>query len=170
MISPTACGTPQPSQNLVEPSWNLVEPWWNPRGTFPQGRPGPPRSLSGLRPQSCQLLGGKKNRRHLAPLLTWGDQKRHGPKPRHRSIPINQIPVPIAETSRNLGAFCSPAKSLAFSLLVVYIMENPLVGKKVKVLPSKQNAPQETRTCLDKSPKRCALEMLQADDCNCFGF
>ena len=26
--------TPQPSQNLVEP-------WWNPRGTLPQGRPGP---------------------------------------------------------------------------------------------------------------------------------
>ena len=33
---------------LVEPSWNhLVEPWWNPSGTLPQGRPGPPRSLSG---------------------------------------------------------------------------------------------------------------------------
>ena len=37
-----------------------MEPWWNPRGTLAQGRPGPPRSLSGLRPQSCQLLG--KNR------------------------------------------------------------------------------------------------------------
>ena len=32
-----------------------MEPWWNPGGT--QGRPGPPRSLSGLRPQSFQLLG-----------------------------------------------------------------------------------------------------------------
>ena len=46
--------TPQASQNLVEP-------WWNPGGTLvepsPQGRPEPPRSLSGLRPQSFQLLG-----------------------------------------------------------------------------------------------------------------
>ena len=78
VTSPKACSalfsartTPQPSQNLVEPCWNpggtlvepwwnpggtLVEPWWNPRGTLPQGRPGPPRSLSGLRPQSFQLL------------------------------------------------------------------------------------------------------------------
>ena len=68
-----------PRGALVAPSWNLtsnhpgpprsprrtwwnsggtvVEPWWNPRGTLPQGRPGPPRSLSGLRPQSFQLLG-----------------------------------------------------------------------------------------------------------------
>ena len=67
----TACGalfsartTPQPS----EPSWNpggtlVVEPWWNPRGTLPQGRPGPPRSLSELRPQSFQPLGGQKTER-----------------------------------------------------------------------------------------------------------
>ena len=34
-----------------------MERWWNPRGTLPQGRPGPPRSLSGLRPHSFQLLG-----------------------------------------------------------------------------------------------------------------
>ena len=39
-----------------------MEPWWNPGGTLPQGRPGPPRSLSGLRPQSFQLLG-KRNQR-----------------------------------------------------------------------------------------------------------
>ena len=37
---------------------HLVEPWGTPRGTLPQGRPGP-RSLSGLRPQSFQLLGEK---------------------------------------------------------------------------------------------------------------
>ena len=37
----------------------LVEPGWNPRGTSPQGRPVPPRSLSGLRPQSFQLVGKK---------------------------------------------------------------------------------------------------------------
>ena len=37
----------------------LVEPSWNPRGTSPQARPGPPQSLSGLRPQSFQLLGKK---------------------------------------------------------------------------------------------------------------
>ena len=52
-----------PGGTLVEPWWNpggiLVEPWWNPRGTSPQGRPGPPLSLSGLRPQSFQLLGKK---------------------------------------------------------------------------------------------------------------
>ena len=41
---------------------NLVEPWWNSRGTLPQGRLGPPRSLSGLRPQSFQLLGKNRNR------------------------------------------------------------------------------------------------------------
>ena len=74
VISPTACGalfsactTPQPSENLVEPLWSpdgtLVEPWWNPRGTLPQGRPGPPRSLSGLRPQSFQLLGKKERKK-----------------------------------------------------------------------------------------------------------
>ena len=63
----------QPSQNLVEPTLvkpclkppqttpNLVERSWNPRGTFNQGRPGPPRTLSGLRPQSFQLLGKKQN-------------------------------------------------------------------------------------------------------------
>ena len=39
----------------------LVEPWWNPRGTLPQGHPGPPRSLSGLRPQSFQLLGNNNS-------------------------------------------------------------------------------------------------------------
>ena len=33
---------------------------WNPRGTLPQGRPGSPRSLSGLRPQNFQLLGKKE--------------------------------------------------------------------------------------------------------------
>ena len=77
--------TPQPSQNLVEPGGTLVEPlwpylkppgttpqpskklvevvgpWWNSRGTLPQGRPGPPRSLSGMRPQSFQLLGKKEH-------------------------------------------------------------------------------------------------------------
>ena len=43
-----------PGGTLVEPWWN---PWWNPGGTLAQGRPEPPRSLSGLRPQSFQLLG-----------------------------------------------------------------------------------------------------------------
>ena len=51
---------------LAQTFWNasatLVEPWWNSRGTLPQGRPGPPRSLSGLRPQSFQLLGEKKKK------------------------------------------------------------------------------------------------------------
>ena len=41
----------------MEPSWNpggtLVEPSWN----LTSGPPRPPRSLSGLRPQSFQLLG-----------------------------------------------------------------------------------------------------------------
>ena len=32
---------PQPSLNLAEPRGTLVKPWWNPRGTLPQGRPGP---------------------------------------------------------------------------------------------------------------------------------
>ena len=66
VISPTACGalfsartTPQPGRT----SWNLVEPSWNPDGTLPQGCPGPPRSLSGLRPQSFQLLGKYSNQK-----------------------------------------------------------------------------------------------------------
>ena len=46
-----------PGGTLVEPWWN---PWWNPGGTLAQGRPEPPRSLSGLRPQSFQLLGKKR--------------------------------------------------------------------------------------------------------------
>ena len=33
---------------------------WNPRETLSRGRPGPPRSLSGLRPQSFQLLAKKQ--------------------------------------------------------------------------------------------------------------
>ena len=76
----------KPSSNLQKNGWNpdgtlvepylkpLVEPWWNPGGTpggtlveplvehggtLAQGRPEPPRSLSGLRPQSFQLLGKK---------------------------------------------------------------------------------------------------------------
>ena len=63
-----------PRGTLVELSWNpgapwwnpggtLVEPWWNPCRTLPQVRPGPPRNLSGLRPQSFQLLG-KKNQKN----------------------------------------------------------------------------------------------------------
>ena len=43
-----------PRRNSWNPRGTLVEPWWNSRGTLPQGRPGPPRSLSGLRPQSLQ--------------------------------------------------------------------------------------------------------------------
>ena len=82
--------TPQPLQNVMEPWWKprrwwnpggtggtlvergtLVEPWWNLGGTLPQGRPEPPRSLSGLRPQSFQLLGKKqlkKTSRRATPL------------------------------------------------------------------------------------------------------
>ena len=56
-MSPTACGALFSARTTQQPSQNLVELWWNPRGTLPQGRSGPPRSLSGLRPQSFQLLG-----------------------------------------------------------------------------------------------------------------
>ena len=56
---------PGPPRSPCRTWWNsggtLVEPWWNPRGTLPQRRPGPPQSLSGLRPQSFQLLGKKHN-------------------------------------------------------------------------------------------------------------
>ena len=41
-----------------------MEPWWNPPRALPQGRPGPPRSLSRLRPQSFQLLGKNKRSTH----------------------------------------------------------------------------------------------------------
>ena len=51
---------PQPSEPWWNPGGTLVEPSWNPRGNLPQGRPGPPRSLSGLTPQSFQLLGKKR--------------------------------------------------------------------------------------------------------------
>ena len=46
-----------PGGTLVVLWWNL---WWNPGGTLAQGRREPPRSLSGLRPQSFQLLGKKQ--------------------------------------------------------------------------------------------------------------
>ena len=62
MISPPACGalfSARTTPQQWNPGGTLVEPWWNPRGTLPQNRPGPPRSLSGLRPQSFQLLGKK---------------------------------------------------------------------------------------------------------------
>ena len=63
--------TPDHPALAEEPWWNpggnLVEPWWNPGGTLaePLVEPwwnltsGPPRTLSGLRPQSFQLLGKK---------------------------------------------------------------------------------------------------------------
>ena len=51
---------------LAEPRGTLAEPLWNPGGTLPQGRPGPPWSLSGLRPQSFQLLGEKTYRAVLS--------------------------------------------------------------------------------------------------------
>ena len=53
------------SGDIPNSMWNpggtltLVEASWKPRGTLPPGRPGRPRSLSGLRPQSFQLLGNK---------------------------------------------------------------------------------------------------------------
>ena len=78
---------PQTTPDHPQPSQNLVQPWWNPRGTLPHNHPDhpavhaepelcwnprgtlvdpylraapePPRSLSGLRPQSFQLLGKK---------------------------------------------------------------------------------------------------------------
>ena len=69
--NPTACSalfsartTPQPSQNLVQPSKNpgktLLELWRNPCRTLPQGRPGPPRSLSAETPKLS--AAGKKSR------------------------------------------------------------------------------------------------------------
>ena len=63
MISPAACGALFSARTTPQPSQNFVEPRWNPRGTLPQGRPGPPRSLSGLRHQSFQLLGKKERKR-----------------------------------------------------------------------------------------------------------
>ena len=40
--------------------WN---PWWNPRGTLPQARPGPPRSLSGAETPKLSAVG-EKLRKH----------------------------------------------------------------------------------------------------------
>ena len=51
----------------------MVQPWWNPRGTLPQGRPGPPRSLSGLRPQSFRLLGNRAPCKGQGKLVTSAD-------------------------------------------------------------------------------------------------
>ena len=62
VITPTACGALFSARATPQPSQNLAEPWWNPRGTLPQGRPRPPRSLSKLRPQSFQLLGKKREK------------------------------------------------------------------------------------------------------------
>ena len=41
-------------------SGDIPNSMWNPGGTLPQGRPGPPRSLSGLRPQSFRCWGKRK--------------------------------------------------------------------------------------------------------------
>ena len=93
-----ACGalfsartTPQPSQNLVEPWWNpgatLVEPWWNPGGTLVE--PWPPQSLSGLRPQSFQLLGKKEANTFL---------EKQGPQA--TPIPFLALSKPWSWTSR----------------------------------------------------------------------
>ena len=51
---------------------------------------------------------------------------------------LRKKPHPTNKTRVFSVAFCSPAKSLTFS----GSMENPLVGKKFKVLTSQQNAPQ----------------------------
>ena len=59
VISPTARGALlvlAPPRSLRRTLWNF-RGTLNPRGTLPPGRPGPPRSLTGLRPQSFQLLG-----------------------------------------------------------------------------------------------------------------
>ena len=61
-----------PGGTQVEPRWNpggtLVEPCWNPGGALVEPSwnlaSGPPRSLSGLRPQSFPLLG-EKNDTHI---------------------------------------------------------------------------------------------------------
>ena len=58
------------------PRGTLVEPSWNPRGTLPQSRPGPPRSLSGLRPQSFRLLG-KYKYQLVGPPVRWRWAPRH---------------------------------------------------------------------------------------------
>ena len=57
VISPTACGALFSARTTPQPSQNLEEPWWSPGGTLPQGRPGPPRSLSGLRPPNLSAVG-----------------------------------------------------------------------------------------------------------------
>ena len=64
-----------PRRSPCRTSWNsrgtVVEPLWNPRGTLPQGLPRPPRSLSGLRPQSFQLLGKKQERKKEKSKVPW---------------------------------------------------------------------------------------------------
>ena len=67
-----------------------MELWWNPGGTLRQGRPVPPRSLSGLRPQSFSC--GEKSRRDRLPSgkppLNHPDEK--GPK----DTPLARRPCP----------------------------------------------------------------------------
>ncbi|CAJ1390923.1 unnamed protein product [Effrenium voratum] len=54
VISPTACGAPFSARTAPQPRRTS----WNPGGTLvPQGRPGPPRSLSGLGPQAFSCWG-----------------------------------------------------------------------------------------------------------------
>ena len=71
---PTALAEPRGTS--WQPAWNScgtpVEPWWDPRGTLPQGRPGPPRSLSGLRPQSFQSFGKNPFPKTCQPLFGEG--------------------------------------------------------------------------------------------------
>ena len=93
---------------LAEPRGTLVDPWypWNPRGTLPQSRPEPPRSLSGLRPQSFQLLG--KNR--TLPKLTLPPSRfivqrtwlSSDPLPKAQLLPGQMETQPLSPTQRRL--------------------------------------------------------------------
>ena len=83
---------PQTTQTTPNPGRTLVEPWWNPGGTLAQGRPEPPQSLSGLRPQSFQLLGKKRKRRESERLVSFA-------KFRHNQVEVRLAKLQVISPS-----------------------------------------------------------------------
>ena len=70
----------------------LVEPW-NPCGTLPR-RPGPPRSLFGLRPQSFQLLGKKDQIFGVVVIHQWAVYSEEREKERERHCHMKDLTSP----------------------------------------------------------------------------
>ena len=98
-----ACPGPPRSSRRI--SWN---PWWNLCGTLPQGRPRPPWSLSGLRPQTFSCWGkssAEKEHRFLKRPLSY----QTGPLCRGFLGMIDRIWSTACDPPVKQGVFAFPA-------------------------------------------------------------